>query len=114
MNKAFWLVVLACPAWAQSLAPLTVEKIIRDPKWIGVAPYNIYWSEDSKQVYFNWNPQRNQGDSLYSISLANRTPVAVSPVVRRNLAPANGEYNKARTRKVYEKNGDLFILDIAS
>jgi dipeptidyl aminopeptidase/acylaminoacyl peptidase len=114
MNKAFWLVVLACPVWAQSLAPLTVEKIMRDPKWFGVAPYNIYWSEDSKQVYFNWNPQRNPGDSLYSISLTNRTPVAVSPAVRRNLAPANGEYNKARTRKVYEKNGDLFILDIAS
>jgi dipeptidyl aminopeptidase/acylaminoacyl peptidase len=114
MNKAFWLLVLACPAWAQSLAPLTVEKIMRDPKWIGVAPSNVYWSEDSKQVYFNWNPQRNAGDSLYTISPTNRTPVAVSPAVRRNLASANGEYNKARTKKLYEKNGDLFTLDIAT
>jgi dipeptidyl aminopeptidase/acylaminoacyl peptidase len=114
MNKAFWLVVLACPVWAQSLAPLTVEKIMRDPKWIGVAPSNVYWSEDSKQVYFNWNPQRNAGDSLYTISPTNRAPVAVSPAVRRNLAPANGEYNKARTKKLYEKNGDLFMLDITT
>src|SRR5205085_11704749 len=104
MNKAFWLVVLACPVWAQSLAPLTVEKIMRDPKWIGVAPSNVYWSEDSKQVYFNWNPQRNAGDSLYTISPTNRTPDAVSPSVRRNHAPENGEENKARTKKLYENN----------
>ena len=29
---------------------LTIEKIMRDPKWIGIAPSNIYWSENSKKV----------------------------------------------------------------
>jgi dipeptidyl aminopeptidase/acylaminoacyl peptidase len=111
MKKVLWLLLISSPAWAQPLAPLTVEKIMRDPKWIGVSPTNVYWSEDSKQVYFNWNPQRNTGDSLYMISLTNRVPTAVPPAVRRALAPSSGEYNKARTRKVYERNGDLFLLD---
>lgn len=87
---------------------------MRDPKWIGVSPSNIFWSDDSKQVYFTWNPEKNPGDSLYSISLINRVPLKVSPAVRRALPSPNGEYNKARTRKVYEKNGDIFMLEVAS
>src|SRR5262245_53026086 len=85
---------------------------MRDPKWIGVAPSGVYWSEDSKQVYFNWNPQRNAGDSLYVISLADRTPRAVPAATRRTLPASSGEYNKAHNKKVYEKNGDLFFIDL--
>src|SRR5687768_16223431 len=61
MKKAIWLLLIACPVFGQQLAPLTVEKIMRDPKWIGVYPSNISWSEDGKQVYFNWNPEKNKG-----------------------------------------------------
>jgi hypothetical protein len=96
------------------LTPLTVEKIMRDPKWIGVAPSNVTWSEDSKNIYFNWNPDKNAGDSLYSISLTNRVPSKVSPSVRRGLTPANGTYNKTHTKKLFEKNGDVFLHDLAT
>jgi len=77
MKKILWLILICPAAWAQLLAPLTVEKIMRDPKWIGVAPSNVSWAEDGKQVYFSWNPDRNSGDSLYSISVTNRTPQKV-------------------------------------
>ncbi|MBA4145460.1 MAG: S9 family peptidase, partial [Cytophaga sp.] len=106
-----FLSVITCSSYAQ-LAPLTVEKIMRDPKWIGVAPSNVSWSEDSKSVYFSWNPDKNEGDSLYVISLTNRTPQKVSAAVRRGLPSVNGVYNKARTKKIFEKNGDLFLLDL--
>lgn len=99
-------------AEAQQLAPLTVEKIMRDPKWIGVAPSNVFWSEDGKQLYFSWNPDKNAGDSLYTLTPLNRTPQKVSPAVRRSLPSLNGNYNKAKTRKVYEKSGDIVMLDI--
>jgi dipeptidyl aminopeptidase/acylaminoacyl peptidase len=101
-------------AWAQTLAPLTVEKIMREPKWIGVAPSNINWSEDGKQLYFNWNPEINPGDSLYTISLTNKVPQKVSPATRRLMPSFSGSYNKSLTKKVYEKNGDIFLLDIPS
>ena len=108
-----FLSIITSSSYAQ-LAPLTVEKIMRDPRWIGIAPSNVAWSEDSKTVYFNWNPDKNVGDSLYAITLANRTPQKVNTVIRRNLSPANGVYNRAKTKKLYEKNGDIFILDISS
>lgn len=112
MNKIFILLLCAAAAQAQPAAPLTIEKIMRDPKWIGVAPTNPFWSEDGKLLYFNWNPDKNPADSLYSISLSNRVPQKVSPGVRRSLPSRTGSYNRARTKKVYEKNGDLFLLDI--
>lgn len=114
MKKALVLLVLAVSAQAQTLAPLTVEKIMRDPRWIGVAPSNPYWSEDGKQLYFSWNPDKNPGDSLYSISLTDRTPKRVNSAVRRALPSRGGSYNRTFTRKVYEKNGDIFILEIAT
>src|SRR5262245_18598591 len=114
MKKFLFCLLVAPASYAQQLAPLTVEKIMRDPRWMGVSPSGIYWSEDSKQVYFSWNPEKNALDSLYSVTLANRTPQKVTPAVRRALPSVNGDYNKLRTKKVYEKNGDLFLLDIVS
>jgi len=113
MQRIFLFFLIVASAEAQQLAPLTVEKIMRDPKWIGVAPSNFFWSEDSKQIYFQWNPEKLPGDSLYTVSLTNLTPSKVSPIVRRQL-PSFGQYNLARTKKVFEKNGDVFMLDVVS
>ena len=85
MKKIPLFLLISHGAWAQTLAPLTVEKIMRDPKWIGVAPSNLNWSYDSKQLYFSWNPENNPGDSLYSITLINRAPQKVAAATRRAL-----------------------------
>lgn len=112
MKKIILLILISHTLMGQPLAPLTVEKIMRDPKWIGVAPSDLNWSDDSKQLYFNWNPENNPGDSLYAISLTNRTPQKVPPATRRALASFSGSYNKSFTKKVFERGGDLFLLDI--
>ena len=112
MKKVLLLLLIIPSAFAQQLAPLTVEKIMRDPKWMGVAPSNLNWSEDGKLIYFNWNPENYPGDSLYTISITNRTPVKVSPAVRRSLPSGFGSYNKSYNKKLYEKGGDLFLLDV--
>ncbi|MHA6246532.1 prolyl oligopeptidase family serine peptidase [Pontibacter sp. CAU 1760] len=91
---------------------LSVEKIMRDPKWIGTSPSNIFWSEDGKKVYFYWNPDGNKADSLYSVSADGRNIQKVSPQERRNLPTQAGAYNLAETRKVYEKNGDIYLYDV--
>ncbi|MEJ8757906.1 prolyl oligopeptidase family serine peptidase [Pontibacter sp. H259] len=91
---------------------LTIEKIMRDPKWIGIAPSNIYWSEDSKKVYFNWNPEGNRKDSLYAVNADGKNIVKVAAADRRNLPTQFGSYNKAETKKVFEKNGDIYLLEV--
>jgi dipeptidyl aminopeptidase/acylaminoacyl peptidase len=112
MKKTLLLILISWSAFGQQLAPLTVEKIMRDPKWIGVSPSAIFWSEDSRQLYFNWNPEKNVSDSLYTATVVAKTPQKISASTRRMLPSVNGDYNKARSKKIFEKNGDLFLLDV--
>ena len=112
MKKILFFLLITPVVFAQQLAPLSVEKIMRDPKWMGISPSDLHWSEDGKILHFNWNPENNPGDSLYMITLTNKTPQKVSASVRRSLPSAYGTYNKALTKKLYEKKGDLFMLDI--
>lgn len=95
-----------------SLSPLTVEKIMRDPKWIGTSPRGITWSEDSRWIYFYWNPENVESDSLYVVSRKEGTPRKVTLAERKKLPALRGHYNRTKTKKVYEKNGDIFLLDI--
>ncbi|WP_343702640.1 prolyl oligopeptidase family serine peptidase [Chitinophaga sp.] len=104
--------LLAAASHAQQL---TVEKIMRDPKWIGTSPDNVDWGGDSKTVYFLWNPEKAYADSLYSISLTARTPVK-TPAAERGLINArnNATYNQAYTQKVYTYQGDVYLQDAAT
>jgi len=66
--------LISLPICAQqtSLQDLTVEKIMRDQyQWIGTAPSNISWSRDSKNIYFNWNPEKESSSSTYKIGINN-------------------------------------------
>jgi dipeptidyl aminopeptidase/acylaminoacyl peptidase len=112
--KLTFLLYLFCinKTTAQSLAPLSVEKIMRDPKkWIGTSPTDITWSDDSKAIYFNWNPDKDPSDSLYSYAIPSKKISKVSIAERKKLAGRNGVYNRSHSIRVYEKNGDIFLIN---
>jgi dipeptidyl aminopeptidase/acylaminoacyl peptidase len=109
-----FLLLTSTGSLAQDLDVLTIEKIMRDPKWIGVSPSNIRWSDDSKKIYFNWNPDKAERDELFFIVPGNIKPQKLNIAERRNMIPEDGKWNKKRTLKTYEKNGDIYLLDIAS
>ncbi|TWR30629.1 S9 family peptidase [Mucilaginibacter pallidiroseus] len=114
MKKLFTplLLLIAAGASAQQLGTLTVEKIMRDPKWMGVSPSNIHWSDDSKKIYFDWNPDKAERDEEFFITTANLKPQKLTAAARKTTVPENGKWNKKRTLKVYENNGDIFLTDI--
>ncbi len=119
--KQFLVIVyLFIPLLAQDappsvkITPLTVDLIMQDSKWIGDVSSNIWWSEDSKQVYFKWNPGDADAESLY---IVNRDGSGLrKPTIdeRKNIIPERGNYNRNETKKVYSKNGDIFLLDVPS
>ena len=96
----------------ENKSELTIEKIMQDPKWIGDVSSDIWWSDDSKYIYFKWNPGDADDDSIYVVSRNGDEPRRLTPEERKNLIPQEGDYTKDKLRKVYEKDGDIFILDI--
>lgn len=108
------VIILTAALSAQhSSPPLTIEKIMQRPvDWIGSEPENIYWSEDSKWIYFDWNPQHVESDSLYKVAIAGGSPVKVGPEERKNLPAATGDYDRRYRRKVFSRDGDLYVYDI--
>src|SRR5690606_41959024 len=54
------------------LSPLTVEKIMRDPKWMGTSPSNYRWSDNSRFLYFNWNPEGKDKSQVYRLDVASK------------------------------------------
>ncbi|HRI61948.1 MAG TPA: prolyl oligopeptidase family serine peptidase [Saprospiraceae bacterium] len=110
--KKLILIALFQTFLASSQAQLTIDNIMADPKIsVGALPSGVYWSEDSKTIYFRWNPELKTADSLYAVTLTDKKPVKVTPEQRRTMPAPNGNYNRSHTQMVYAKNGDLFLLD---
>ncbi|RFZ92528.1 S9 family peptidase [Mucilaginibacter conchicola] len=115
MKKIFTLsfVLFSAGAMAQNLGQLTVEKIMRDPKWMGTSPTNINWSADSKKIYFDWNPEKAERSALYAITPTNTKPQKVNLDERRDM-PGDGKWNRAHTLEVFEKDGDIYLYQLST
>lgn len=111
---AFLLLLLAVSAKAQSpLTPLTVDKIMRDPKWIGSSPSSPAWSPDAKTLRFLWNPDNTVSDSSYTISPTNPKPQKQSWIAGKDLPDNNSvRYNSKYTAYVYTNRGDIYLTDM--
>jgi dipeptidyl aminopeptidase/acylaminoacyl peptidase len=109
----YLLLGLSCHAFGQQkLDKLSVENIMRDPKWIGTSPSGAYWSSDGKYLFFNWNPEKSISDSLYYISNDNTIPrKAPASLWQNTLRASSVVYNHLRTFSTYSKDGDLFLIE---
>ena len=88
----------------------------------GASPSAPFWSEDGQTLYFRWNPNGAfQGDSLFRVVRGSTEPERVPPAERRTLGPTfdgwhHGEhvYDQSFSRKVYARDGDLFLYTRSS
>ena len=94
-------------------AQLTVEKIMRDPKWIGASPSNAFWSQDSKTVFFGWNPTQQISDSVYQFTIGNTEPTKTNYLAAQKASAINaGIYNSNYTQLAYVYRGDIYLVDL--
>ena len=114
LSKLLLLVfILPIVAQAQPKIDLDVKTIMQDPKtWVGSAPNNPFWSEDSKWIYFNWNPEAVDSDSLYKVSVNGGKPVKLTRDERLHTAPARGVYSRDYRTKLFSRSGDIFLYDV--
>ena len=96
-------------AWAE--APLTLEKIMADPDWIGAPVNNAYWSIDGQAVYFS---QKRPGASIVDLHRITVRDGKDSVVDGAQLAVADGMavYDAAGKRAAFVRNGDIFVREL--
>ena len=99
---------------ADTSSTLTIPQIMADPLTsVGSLPgEDINWSEDSRQIYFSWNPEHADADSLYVVSREGGEPRKLTPAERAQLPAFGGAYNRAYSARVYAKDGDLFLQEV--
>lgn len=105
--------MLAQPA--PNASPLSLDDIMQGEKFVGYLPEDISWSEDSRTILFSWNPDGDTLRSTWKVDMVQGrpgSPVQLDDEAIRAL-PSDGSYDRARTKKVYSKNGDLFLLGLA-
>lgn len=112
MVLVFLMIYIPGKLLSQNGSPLTINQIMKGNDFVGYLPGNIHWSENSKDIYFSWNPDSEILTSMYKISLRDINPQKVTIQEQKNLPARNGNFNLARAKKVYSKNGDIFLLDI--
>jgi dipeptidyl aminopeptidase/acylaminoacyl peptidase len=114
---SFLFLLFATGANAQQFAPLStlsVQKIMRDPKWMGTSPDNYRWSADSKTVFFNWNPENKDKAQPYKVNAAtHKVDSAKSDEAEKN-AVINYVYNRDKSLGLLEKGGDVYLTNLKS
>ncbi len=94
---------------------LSVEKIMKDPKWMGNFPSAVHWGIHSENIYFDYNPEGNDSDSLYKININNPEKIQkVTAKEEQDLVPRRGDFNQGRSKKVYSDNGNLMLYEMDS
>ena len=107
-----FIILITIQAIGQAPA-LTVEKIMRDPKWMGTSPSNPQWSADGNSLFFNWNPAKAPADSFYYITREDHKPVKATVQQRQNILwETDMSYNEARTAVTYSRSGDIFYKEL--
>lgn len=89
---------------------LTVEWIMREAHGLLGLPKQLRWSEDAQSLYFMWNPERAEADSLYQINRRGGAPGKVPLKTQKDLVPSRGVYSRDYSQKVFERDGDIFIV----
>jgi len=111
------LAVIFLNAQAQQVennSKLTIPQIMQGDRFIGYTPSRINWGDDNQTIYFSWNPEMEKVRSLYKVNANGDAPTRVSVEEQMKMPASFGHYNKTRTAKVYQKNGDIFWLDVDS
>ncbi|WP_421878088.1 prolyl oligopeptidase family serine peptidase [Marinoscillum sp.] len=102
---------ITCIGHAQYSSDLSIPQIMQGEDFVGYLPERIEWSVDGQSIYFSWNPDRDTLRSEYQVDIKSKE-ISKRTVGERKNQVEFGDYNKARTKMVYSKSGDLFLYDV--
>jgi dipeptidyl aminopeptidase/acylaminoacyl peptidase len=90
---------------------MSVDSIMRGPDLVGYPPSGLRWSGDSAKLYFQWRKPGEEEASTYVVDRTGGEPRKLSDEEAKTAPPANGEWDKARKRILFNDGGDIVIYD---
>ncbi|MBA2303047.1 MAG: S9 family peptidase [Acidobacteria bacterium] len=93
---------------------MTIDSIMRGPDLVGYPPSGLRWSGDSSKLYFEWRKPGEEESSTYVVDKGSGEPRKLSEAEAKNAPPANGRWDKARKRLLFNDGGDVVIYDVAA
>ncbi|MFC5623730.1 S9 family peptidase [Algoriphagus winogradskyi] len=107
------LCIVFLQAHAQST--LSVDYIMRDPKWMGTFPSSASWSDDSQTIYFRYNQANDPADSLYKLTLANKAAISKVSWTEMRANERNGEeFNADKSLRIFQEGKKLKLETMAT
>ncbi|WP_425491761.1 S9 family peptidase [Luteimonas saliphila] len=114
MRRLSVLLLLAAPGLlqAQPAQPLTLERVMADPDWIGPPVEQAWWSWDGKRVYYPLKRDGNRIRDLYAQDIAGGAAQGVDGAARAGIDARDPVLDPQRTRMAFVRNGDVFVRDL--
>ncbi len=93
---------------------ITLEQIMADPDWMGHSPERPYWADDGQSIYFLQKRDGEEHRDLIQIDLEGTILRTVEDADRGTVDYAGGDWSRDFRRKIYSRQGDLYIKNIDS
>ena len=116
MPKTAYFVLLAftfTPISVFADSPVTLERIMADPDWIGRSAESPIWSYDSSRVFFKRKRKGSEIRRWWTVEL-DKAPRKLSLADSANEIFARGTKNAQGSKEVYSHESDLFVRDLES
>lgn len=114
LSFCFSLLTTSIIAQKRNISQLSIKEIMQGNDFVGHLPSRLQWSDDSKTLYFNWNTENAISDSLYAYDLYSKETYKMNFETKWEMPSNRAIFNKDKSKKLYAKNGDLFLLDLSN
>ncbi|MCI0660318.1 MAG: DPP IV N-terminal domain-containing protein [Acidobacteria bacterium] len=93
---------------------LTIDSMMRGSDLVGYEPNRVYWSQDSRRVYFRWKragEARLKEPDLYVVERDGTGLRKLSEEEAKQAPPIGGDLSKDKKLSVFAEEGDIYIYD---
>ena len=105
---------LLCSGLPVIAQELTLERIMSHPDWLGRAPEEAWWADDGGSVFYERKREGEEARDLFEVGLDGEPTRRVEDAERGTISVPRGDWSRDRTRKVFEREGDLYLRDLSS
>ena len=110
--RLFALAMLASLSVQAQTTPITLDKAMSHPDWIGTPVESAWWTWDSQQLQYS---QKRTGSPIRDVFVMNRTGGTARKVESSELANQDGQnfiFDTQHQQALFVRNGDVFLRNL--